>query len=91
MSTLKVPVTPHDHILGSDGALVTLVEYGDYECPYCAAAQPVLKQIQLHFAHDNPYGIATLETDIAQTMLSAVGNDRRQGGRPAPEARSWLA
>ena len=44
---LTVPVSAdRDHIQGPDGAPVTLVEYGDYECPYCGAAYPVLKEIQ---------------------------------------------
>jgi Thioredoxin len=46
MTRLKVPVSSHDHIQGSNSALITLVEYGDYQCPHCGAAQPVLKQIQ---------------------------------------------
>jgi protein-disulfide isomerase len=34
-----------DHVLGNPAAPVTLLEYGDYECPYCAAAAPVLRQV----------------------------------------------
>jgi protein-disulfide isomerase len=34
-----------DHVLGDPDAPVTLLEYGDYECPYCAAAAPVLRQL----------------------------------------------
>src|ERR1700704_1504175 len=45
MARLKVPVTRRDHVLGDDNAPVTVVEYGDYECPHCAAAQPVVGQI----------------------------------------------
>jgi protein-disulfide isomerase len=41
-STLTVPVSADDHVRGSVAAPVTVVEYGDYECPYCAAARPVL-------------------------------------------------
>ena len=35
-----------DHIQGSANALVTLVEYGDYECPYCAQAYLITKEMQ---------------------------------------------
>jgi protein-disulfide isomerase len=35
---LAVPVVlGRDHLRGSQGAVVTLVEYGDYECPHCAS------------------------------------------------------
>ena len=43
---LAVPVSERDHVLGPATAPVTLIEYGDYECPYCRAAQPILKQIK---------------------------------------------
>jgi protein-disulfide isomerase len=46
MSQLRVPVGPDDHVQGNAKAPVTLVEYGDFECPYCGAAYLVLKEIQ---------------------------------------------
>ena len=39
-------VSDADHIQGNINAPITLVEYGDYECPHCGAAYPVIKQIQ---------------------------------------------
>jgi protein-disulfide isomerase len=48
-ATLRVPVTAEDHIQGSPDAAVVIVEYGDYECPHCARAHPILKQLQRMF------------------------------------------
>ena len=40
------PVGARDHARGPEGAPVTLVKYGDYECPYCGQLHPVLKELQ---------------------------------------------
>jgi protein-disulfide isomerase len=49
MATLKMPITPGDHVQGPENAEVTLVEYGDYECSHCGRAYPIVKQVQKHF------------------------------------------
>ena len=43
---LSLPVGARDHAQGSETAAVTLVEYGDYECPHCARAYPIVKALQ---------------------------------------------
>jgi protein-disulfide isomerase len=44
---LVVPVDPsRDHIQGDPKAILTLVEYGDYQCPFCGAAYPEVKKVQ---------------------------------------------
>ncbi|CAH1663499.1 DsbA family protein [Chelatococcus asaccharovorans] len=46
MTHLAVPVGSQDHTQGQAQSAVTLVEYGDYECPYCGEAYPILKAVQ---------------------------------------------
>jgi len=44
---LEIPVTPErDHVEGAVSAALTLVEYGDYQCPFCGAAYPEVKKVQ---------------------------------------------
>jgi protein-disulfide isomerase len=46
-AVLTLPVAEdRDHIEGPADAAVTLVEYGDYQCPYCGAAYPIIKEVQ---------------------------------------------
>jgi protein-disulfide isomerase len=49
MATLKVPITAEDHAQGPEDGEVILVEYGDYECPHCGRAYPIVQQVQKHF------------------------------------------
>lgn len=49
MATLKVPVTAEDHCLGNADAPITLVEYGDFQCPDCGMAYPMVKKLRKHF------------------------------------------
>jgi protein-disulfide isomerase len=46
---LAVPVEPADHVLGGSHVVVSIVEYGDFECPNCRQAAPAVKLILEHF------------------------------------------
>jgi protein-disulfide isomerase len=46
---LHIPVSEKDQREGNLRAPLVLVEYGDYECPHCGAAYPIIKKLQRHF------------------------------------------
>jgi protein-disulfide isomerase len=52
MIDLTEPVTDRDHVRGPSSAPVTLVEYGDFECPFCARAYPVVRKLEAAFSDD---------------------------------------
>ncbi len=76
---LTMPVSEaRDHQEGPTDAAVTLVEYGDYECPYCGAAYPIVKEVQsrmgegLRFVFRN-FPISTSHPHAEQAAEAAEG------------------
>src|ERR1700733_5413514 len=49
MARLSIPISAEDHRQGDLDAEVSLVEFGDYECPSCGLAYPIVKRLQKHF------------------------------------------
>ena len=49
ITMLKIPVTSADHMQGDPSAPIILVEYGDYQCPHCGHAYPIVRRLQTHF------------------------------------------
>jgi Na+/H+ antiporter NhaA len=53
---LAVEVDPErDHVRGPEAAVVTLVEYGDFECPYCGRAEPAIRELLAEFGEEIRY------------------------------------
>jgi protein-disulfide isomerase len=69
VARLRVPVTPDDHIQGPESAPITLVEYGDYQCPFCGRAYPIVKELQRDFADQLRFVFRNFP--LAQTHLLA--------------------
>ncbi|HEV7366669.1 MAG TPA: DsbA family protein [Gemmatimonadales bacterium] len=84
ISHLSPPVTERDHIRGPADAPVTLVEYGDYECPHCGRAAPVLENIRLLmgdslrlvFRH-YPINLSHSHAELAAEAAEAAGAQGR--------------
>ncbi len=81
VAELTMPVSEdRDHIAGPANAPVTLVEYGDYECPYCGAAYPIVKEVQarmgdsLRFVFRN-FPISTAHPRAEQAAEAAEAAD----------------
>lgn len=49
---LTLPDPERDHTSGSADGLIRLLEYGDYECPFCGEVQPIIKEIQQRLGDD---------------------------------------
>jgi protein-disulfide isomerase len=49
IESLSAPVSEHDHIRGNVNAPVTFLEYGDYECPDCEHAAPIVNRLRAEF------------------------------------------
>jgi protein-disulfide isomerase len=78
--SLVPPVGARDHAQGDTRAPLTLVEYGDYQCPYCGDAYPIVKGVQkrlgakLRFVFRNfPLAQAHPEAPLAAEAAEAAG------------------
>jgi protein-disulfide isomerase len=50
--SLRPPFSEKDHYQGDINAPLELLEYGDYQCPYCGRAYPIIKQVRLKLGKD---------------------------------------
>jgi protein-disulfide isomerase len=81
-AVLALPVEPaRDHIRGPLDAPVSLVEYGDYECPYCGAAYPIVEEILAQMGD-------TLQFVYRHFPLTTVHPHAEQAAEAAEAARA---
>jgi protein-disulfide isomerase len=75
---LVEPVQENDHVRGAESAPVELVEYGDYQCPYCAIAYPLVEEllaerpdrvkfVYRHFPLTHVHRYAELAAELAES------------------------
>jgi protein-disulfide isomerase len=82
-SKLTTPLPGRDHIQGPADALFTLVEYGDYECPFCGEAYPIIKEVQerlggkLCFAYRN-FPLANIHPHSIHAAEAAEAADEQK-------------
>jgi protein-disulfide isomerase len=84
MTDLSEAISPRDHVRGSGRAKVTLIEYGDFECPYCARAWPVVRALEQRFGENllfvfrhNPRAFAHPHAPLAAEAAEAAAEQGR--------------
>src|SRR5204862_415770 len=83
MALLTPPVGPRDHTLGTVDAPVTLVEYGDFECPFCGRAYQEVKRVlrqlkgQVRFVYWHFWLCLKSETTREGQVLGSAASCRR--------------
>src|SRR5438094_4297061 len=81
---ISVPIGRRDHTEGNPNAAISLLEYGDYECPYCGSARHLVKLLEealgdeLCFAFRNfPLTSIHLHAQLAAEAAEAAGAQDR--------------
>lgn len=92
LSKLRIPVNENDNNQGDSQALVTLVEYGDYQCPFCGKAYPVVKKLQEEFGDDLNFVFRNFAlTQIhPEAFLAAVSSEAAAKQNAFWSMHDWL-
>ena len=86
---LKPPVGPEDHAQGPADAPVTLVEYGDYECPHCGHAFPVIQRVQRHFGDRLRFVFRNFPLSEVHSFAEHAAESAESAGAQGGEAAFW--
>ncbi|MEO8016203.1 MAG: thioredoxin domain-containing protein [Pseudomonadota bacterium] len=84
------PVAPADHSPGPPHAPVTVVEYGDFECPHCKQAAGAVKQLLAHFDERVRIARASPPSSMTKSIYNAFASISTAASRAAfvPRRRS---
>lgn len=84
--TLALPVGKRDHAQGPLSAPVTLVEYGDYQCPFCGDVSPVVKKLQKQFGDE----LRFIFRNFPQTRIHAYAQRAAEAAEAAAaQGKFW--
>ena len=74
---LRPPVSEKDHTQGNEQALIELVEYGDFQCSFCAYAYQLVKDLQLEFGNNIKFVFRNfpLSKSHPEAKLAAVASE----------------
>jgi len=87
--TLTPPVGPDDHVRGPADAPVTLVEYGDYECPHCGHAHPIVNAILQELGDEVRFVYRNFPLAEAHPHAEAAAEAAESAGARAGEDAFW--
>jgi protein-disulfide isomerase len=75
--SLRIPVSDSDHAQGNPDARIVLVEYGDYQCPHCGRAYPIVKKTQEGLGNQLRFVFRNFPLTQAhpQAMLAAAASE----------------
>src|SRR5207249_4713976 len=78
---LILPVGERDHVQGPADAPITLLEYGDFECPYCGMAYPIVKDAQRRLGDRLRFVFRHFPISTSPTLSTRRRRRRRPPGR----------
>jgi protein-disulfide isomerase len=83
---LRLPVGERDHRQGPETAAVTLLEYGDYQCPFCGEAYPIVKQLQRELGDKLQFVFRNFPLTAAHPHAEKAAEAAESGGA---QGRFW--
>ncbi|MBO9155213.1 DsbA family protein [Chitinophaga sp. GCM10012297] len=81
MSKLKPPITKLDHVRGNANAPVSLVEYGDFQCPNCGEAYPIVEEIVRELGHGLRFAYRHFPLSTAHPLALSAAIAAEAAGR----------